>query len=399
MRVVKVVSNNAVPYDRRVWQEAVTLADAGHEVIVVCPREPRAPERRVTLEGVDVRRYWLPFEGTTAIGLVTEFAISLVLVSWTLLGIRRRHGPIDVLHVANPPETFWPLARLLQTRGTRFVFDHHDLSPEMFVAKGGRSGGVVHRVLMWLERRTVETADLIVSTNASYRDLVIERDGADPDKVVVVRSAPDTSRWHRRPPDPAVRNGRTFAVGYLGEMGDQDGIDHLIDAAAAVRSVRDDVQYVLIGDGPHHATLVEHAHRLGLDDCFTFTGRQVGADLCRLMSSLDIGVSPDPPTDWSDRSTLNKIVDYMFFGLPIVSYRLTESMVSAGDEAALFVDGVAPADLALGIRSLLDDPFERQRMGDAGARRVREHLTWEHSATVLIDAYRRLADTSDRQRG
>lgn len=390
MRVVKVVSNNAVPYDRRVWLEAVTLAEAGHAVTVICPREPGAMKRAETLEGVDVRRYSLPIEGVGTVGLVAEFLWSFLAIAAKLLRIRISSGTIHVLHVANPPETLWPLALVMQQFGTKFVFDHHDLSPEMYLAKGGSPNGMVHRALLFMERRTLRQADLVVATNHSYADLAVERAGIKRDKIVVVRSAPDPTRWQIEPVDESIREGKRYAIGYLGEMGDQDGIDHLLDAAVLVRCERDDIRYVLIGDGPHQEYLQNYASKVGLDDVVTFTGRQVGDALCGYMSSLDLAVCPDPKTNWSDRSTMNKILDYMFFALPMVSYDLTESRVSAGTEAALFVDGHQPADLARGILALMDDEPRRAAMGAAGRERLLSELTWEHSGQALLAAYGRL---------
>lgn len=389
MRVVKVVSNGAVPYDRRVWLEATTLAQAGHDVTVVCPRDSAAPEKRLRIEGVDIERYWLPFEGNSAPGLIVEFVWSLLAVACRLLRLRRSSS-IDILHVANPPETFWPIARILQRSGTRFVFDHHDLSPEMYVAKGGKPGGLIYRVLRWMEYQSLKTADLVISTNDSYARIAADRGGVAISRIAVVRSAPDFSRWTVTEKDVQVANGRRFVVGFLGEMGEQDGIEHLLDAAAIVRRSRDDVQFVLVGDGPHQAKLESYARSKGLGDCTTFTGRRVGDDLCRLMSSMDIGVAPDPITDWSGNSTINKIMDYMFFSLPIVSYPLHESMVSAGEASALFVEGDTPDALAAGIDWLLEDPERRETMGAAGRARVREHLGWDKSAVALLHAYERL---------
>jgi glycosyltransferase involved in cell wall biosynthesis len=297
----------------------------------------------------------------------------------------------DVLHVCNPPETYWPLARFWKRLGRRFLFDHHDLSPEMFQAKFGTGGGPALAGLRWLERKTFQAADLVITTNESHKRIAVERGGKAPGDVYVVRSGPDLERLTVYPPDPAWRNGRRHLIVYLGEICKQDGVDHLIRAVKLLRDThgRDDVHCVLVGGGPHQPSIKAYAEEIGVADRCTFTGRVSDDDLCRILSSADLGVDPDPRNDWSDKSTMNKIMEYLYFGLPVVGYDLTENRVSAGP-AGLFATPNREADLASHILELLDNPARRQEMGRVGQERVRSVLAWEHSVPVLLAAYDRL---------
>lgn len=389
-RVVIVVQNLPVPYDRRVWLEATTLHRAGYDVTVVCPATDDFRERRLTLEGVRIRRYWLPFDGSSAASLVLEFAWALAAVGIHLADLRRR-GPIHVLHACNPPETYWVLARLFRLGGTKFLFDHHDLSPEMYRAKFAHPNKLVHRALLWLERRTYQAADGVITTNESYRRIVSERAGYDPASVTVVRSGPSLDRFTRMDPDPRLRQGRRHLLVFLGEIGEQDGVDALI---RVVRSLTDrglDIHCLVIGGGPHQPAIVAYAEELGVADRCTFTGR-IGDDLelSRLLSSADIGVVPDPNTDWSRFSTMNKVMEYMFFGLPVAAFDLPETRTSAGDAAA-YAKPDDTEDLARIIAELLEDPDRRREMGERGVQRLRGELAWEHSVAPLLAAYGRLA--------
>ena len=275
--------------------------------------------------------------------------------------------------------------------GRRFLFDHHDLSPEMFQVKFGSPGGPALAALRYLERKTFQAADLVVTTNESHKRIAVERGGKASGDVYVVRSGPDLERLTVYPPDPAWRNGRRHLIAYLGEICKQDGVDHLIRAVKLLRDEhgRDDIHCVLVGGGPHQPSIKAYADEIGVADRCTFTGRVSDDDLCRILSSADLGVDPDPRNEWSDKSTMNKIMEYLYFGLPVVGYDLTENRVSAGP-AALFATPNREADLANRILELLDDPARRQEMGRAGQERVRSVLAWEHSAPVLLAAYDRL---------
>lgn len=389
-RVVIVVQNLPVPYDRRVWLEATTLQRAGYDVTVVCPATADFPERRVTLEGVDIRRYRLPFDGSSTSSLVMEFGWALGAVGFILAGLRLR-GPIHVLHACNPPETYWVLGRLFRLGGTRYLFDHHDLSPEMYRAKFPRPRKLINRALLWLERQTYRTADGVIATNESYRRVVSARTGYDPAQVVVVRSGPSLDRFTVLPPDPSLRRGHRHLLVFLGEIGEQDGVDALVRVVRVLVDRGVDVHCMVIGGGPHQPAIARYAVEQGVADRCTFTGRiSDDLELSRMLSSADVGVVPDPNTDWSRLSTVNKVMEYMFFGLPIATFDLPETRNSAR-EAAVYATPDDVEDLARVIAELLDDPEHRREMGQVGAQRLRDELAWEHSVGPLLEAYHRLA--------
>jgi len=389
-RVLIVVQNLPVPFDRRVWLEATTLADHGYAVSVICPQARGCTAARETIDGVDIYRYPLPFEAGNAIGWIAEFVWCFVATALLSIRVAVRGRGFDVLHACNPPETYVVLGKLWRPFGKRFLFDHHDLSPEMYLAKGGRAGSALHRGLLALERLTLRNADVVITTNESHARLEHERGGVPEGSSIVVRSGPNLAKFRRTDPDPSLKQGRRHLLAYLGVIGDQDGVDHLVRAMLALRrGGREDVHCLVIGDGPHFPAIRKLATELGVDDLITFTGFVRDVDeLCRLLSSADLGVVPDPRTEWSDRSTLNKVVEYMYFGLPVVSYELTETKVSAGG-AARFAESDDVDDLAATIAALLDDPAERARMGAIGAERVRSELAWEHSIPHLLEAYDR----------
>jgi glycosyltransferase involved in cell wall biosynthesis len=389
--VLIVVQNLPVPFDRRVWLEATTLAKAGYQVSVISPKAKGFNASFEVLEDVHVYRYGLPVDAQGALGFVAEFLWCFVRTATTSLRVAVRGRGFDVLHVCNPPETYWPLGRFWKLFGKRFLFDHHDLSPEMYQVKFGAAAGPALAGLRFLERQTFRAADLVVTTNESHKRIATERGGVPPEDVYVVRSGPDLGRLTVYPPDPAWRRGKRHLLVYLGEICKQDGVDHLVRAVKLLRDElgRDDLHCVLVGGGPHQPAIKAYAEEIGVAELCTFTGRVSDDDLCRILSSADVGVDPDPKNDWSDKSTMNKIMEYMFFGLPIVAYDLTEARVSAG-RAALFSEPNNERALATGIAELLDDEARRREMGQGGRERVRTELAWEHSAPVLLAAYDRL---------
>lgn len=394
-RVLIVVQNLPVPFDRRVWLEATTLRQAGYEVTVISPVGKGFDEHFEVLEGIRIHRYPVPVDASGALGFIAEFAWCFVRTA-IKFGRERARGPIDVLHVCNPPETYFPLAWIAKATGTKFLFDHHDLSPEMYDAKFGEHGSKAMRAgLLFLERQTFKAADLVITTNESHKKIAIDRGEMAPDDVIVVRSGPDLTRLGQVEPLASWKSGKKYMVAYLGEICEQDGVHHLVDAMLEVRDRhrRSDVHCVLVGGGPHQPAIKAYSEEVGADDVCQFTGRVSDEVLCEVLSSADVGVDPDPWTSWSDQSTMNKIMEYMYFELPIASYDLKEARVSAGD-AAWFADGHTAADLADTIVALLDAPSDRERMGKIGRRRIENELSWEHSVPNLLDAYTRLTGWS-----
>jgi glycosyltransferase involved in cell wall biosynthesis len=390
-RVLIIVQNLPVPFDRRVWLEATTLAGNGFDVTCICPKARGFDRGHEVLEGVRILRYRLPGEATGALGFAFEFAWCFLRTAMLTGRVALRRG-IDVVHFCNPPETFFPLGWIVRAFGRRVVFDHHDLSPEMYDAKFGDDASPrVRRALERLERETFRVAHVVIATNESHREVAVERGGVDADDIYVVRSGPDLRRLERTEPRTSWRRGKRHLLVYLGEMCEQDGVDHLIRALAHLRDLhgRDDVHCVFVGGGPHQPALEAYATEIGVDDMTTFTGRVSDEVLCEILSSADIGIDPDPLTPWSDRSTMNKIMEYLYFELPVVSYELTEAKVSAGP-AALFVTPNDEQALAKGILELLDDPERRAEMGRIGRRRIEERLSWEHSVPSLLEAYGRV---------
>jgi glycosyltransferase involved in cell wall biosynthesis len=388
IRVLIVVQNLPVPFDRRVWLEATTLARAGYRVTVICPQARGFTAARETIEDIEIYRYPLPIDAQGALGFVAEFLWCFCLTALLTLRVALRGRGFDILHVCNPPEIYWPLGWFWRLFGKRFIFDHHDLSPEMFAAKFDRDGGMLHRGLLFLERRTFMVADAVITTNDSHKEIALARGSKRPGEVFVVRSGPDLARFRVFDPDPEWRRGKRHLIVYLGEICKQDGVDHLIRAVRYLRDdlARDDFHCVLVGGGPHQPAIVRYAAEIGVADHCTFTGRVSDEELCRILSSATIAVDPDPKTPWSDRSTMNKVIEYMYFALPIVSYDLHETRVSAGD-AALFVTANSEPALAVGIHELLGDAARRGLMGRIGAARVREALAWEYSVRPLLEAY------------
>ena len=390
-RVLIIVQNLPVPFDRRVWLEATSLTAAGYDVSVICPKLKGYNRSFERLEGVDIYRYAMPFDPTSKIGFVMEFAWAWLRTALLSLRVAWLGRGFDVIHACNPPETYWVLARLWSVAGKPFLFDHHDLSPEMYAAKFGSSGGAVHRALMFMERETFRTAHVVITTNQSHKRLAVERGGMDPDAVFVVRSGPDLARFDRYDPDPVWRNGRKHAIAYLGDISAQDGVTGLMEAMQVIKHElhRDDVQCVVIGGGSALDEVKAASRDLAVDDMVTFTGVVSDEDLCRILSSVDVGVDPVPRNDWSDKSTMNKIVEYMYFGLPVVAFDLTEARYSA-ERAGAFAAEHTPASLAETIIDVLDDDDRRADMGEFGMRRLEEELAWQHSIGPLLAAYERV---------
>ncbi len=388
-KVLIIVQNLPVPFDRRVWLESTTLKQAGYGVSVISPTGKHGDFKKTheVIEGINVYRYPAPPEAEGVIGYAFEFSYAWLMTALLSLVVWVRHG-FNVMQACNPPETYFLLAWFYKLFGKKLIFDHHDLSPEMYVAKGGKKGGLPYRLLLLLEKLTFKTADVVMTTNLSHKEIAVKRGGFDPNKVFVVRSAPNLDRFTRYDPIPELKEGAPYLICYLGEMCPQDGVDHMLYAAQVVLNEhnRKDVHFTFIGGGPSLEDLRKLKSKLGLDEYITFTGRVSDDDLCRYLSTADICVDPDPFTEWSNQSTMNKIMEYMAFGCPIVAFDLKENHYSAQD-AAIYATPNDVDEMAALIVDLLENPDKRQEMGSYGLNRIENELAWQYSQPHLLAAY------------
>lgn len=380
-----IVENLPVPFDRRVWLQARSLHAAGAQVCVICPTGKNAQERYICLEGIHVYRHPLPEAGGGFLGYLREYGAALWHESILAWRVWRRHG-FDVVHGCNPPDLIWLVALQFRLLGARFVFDHHDICPELFEAKYGRKG-LLWRAMRLFERASFACASVSIATNESYARIARERGRMARERVFVVRSGPDPARLGPVAPNPRWRNGRRFMLGYVGVMGAQEGIELLLEAMQTlVQGGREDVQAVLVGGGPEQEALRHRCARMGLEPYVTFTGRVSDEVLFEVLSTADLCVNPDRVNPMNDLSTMNKILEYMAFGKPIVQFDVREGRVSA-QEAALYARPNDPMDFAACIETLLDDPAQRQRRGALGRARLEGYLAWPYQVPALMAAY------------
>ncbi|MPZ79809.1 MAG: glycosyltransferase [Actinophytocola sp.] len=387
-RALILVENLSVPFDRRVWQESTTLRDAGWEVHVICPQgTKRDTEPYVELDGVRIHRYPMYEASGGPAGYLKEYGSAV----WHQLRIARRiakAGKVDVVHACNPPDLLFLVARMLKRRGAKFVFDQHDLVPELYLSRFDRGEDLLYRAVCRLERATYRAADVVIATNESYREVARTRGGMSPDTVFVVRSAPAVERFRPVPPEPELKRGKPHMLCYLGVMGPQDGVDYALHSLAALRDEqgRTDWHAVFVGAGDTFDEMVALAAELGLADQVEFTGRIPDADLVRYLSTADVCLSPDPKNPLNDVSTMNKVMEYMAMSRPIVSFELREARVSAGP-AAVYAQADDVSEFAKLTAQLLDDPEGRARMGELGRSRVEGELSWARSSEALLAAY------------
>lgn len=385
--ILIVVENLTVPLDRRVWQEARTLQEAGYTVSIVCPKGGKYTAPYEVLEGIHIFRHPLPYEADGALGYAVEYSWA---VGWEFALSVKAYWKVgfDVVQACNPPDLLFLIGGFWKYLfGKRFVFDHHDINPELFEAKFNKRGRF-HKLLTWLEKLTFKTADVSIATNETFKDIAIKRGGMSADRVFVVRSVPDMARFKRVAPNAALKNGRQNLVGYVGIMGAQDGVDLLVDAMDDLVNVkgRTDTQCLIVGSGTELPRLEAMVAEKGLKDFVTFTGFLSGEPLLTAFSTFDIGVIPDPKNTYNDKISMNKVFEYMTLGIPFVSFDLGECRKASG-EAALYAGDNDPRALATQMARLLDDADLRGALGEEGISRSRALLRWENERARLLAAY------------
>ena len=389
-RILFIVENLPSPFDRRVWQEATTLHQNGYQVAIICPTGKGYEEKYECLDGIHIYRHPLPPEAEGALGYALEYGVALYWEFYLSFKVLFSHG-FDAIHACNPPDLIFLVGGFFKFFfRKKFLFDHHDINPELYEAKFGRRD-FFYRLMLLCERLTFKTADRSIATNESYKQIAIERGGMHPDKVTVVRSGPKLDRLKIIEPVLPLKKGRKHLVGYVGVMGKQEGIDYLLRALHYIveQKNRTDVHFGLVGGGTELTSLQAYAKALGIEDYVTFTGRVSDQQMLEMLNTADVCVNPDVANEMNDKSTMNKIMEYMALAKPIVQFDLSEGRFSA-QEASLYARRNDTKDLAEKILLLLDDQVKRKAMGDFGRNRIITELEWKYEEPKLLEAYRLL---------
>jgi glycosyltransferase involved in cell wall biosynthesis len=387
--ILIIVENLPVPFDRRVWQEANTLKDNGAKVSIICPKMKQFNKAYEIINGIEIYRHPLPVEGEGALSYLFEYLIALFW-EWALsmkIFIKKR---FHVIQGCNPPDLVFLVALFYKFFRVKYVFDHHDINPELFIAKYGKKG-FYYNLMLLTERLTFATASFSIATNESYKEIAIKRGKMRADKVQVVRSGPKLARLKPGEGNVKYKKGRQFLVGYVGVIGAQEGLDLLLESAKLITQIRNDVQFAIVGDGTELEKIRVYAQEMKLENYVDFYGRVDDDTLVEILNTSDVCVNPDKPTVMNNLSTMNKIMEYMALKKPIVQYNLKEGKLSAQD-ASLYAENTSTDDFANKIMWLLDHPEERDRMGEYGHRRIINELSWEHESKNLLHVYQKVFD-------
>lgn len=387
-KILIIVENEAVPCDPRTWKEARSLFAHGYEVTVLSPRRNGSTRGFEEIEGIRVYRHPFFKEADTPRGYIWEYVCALFwefLYTWWIFLRRGFH----VIQGSNPPDDIFLIALVFKLFGVKYIFDHHDANPELYLSKYSRKD-FLYNTLVWLEKLSYRCSDVVMATNASYRDLAFERGGRAPEDVFIVRNGPYLDQFKTVPANLTLKYGKPYLVGYVGYMSVQDGLDILLAVAEHIKNLgRRDIHFTCIGGGPELARLQRMVREKGLSEMVNFTGRISDEDLLEILSTADVCVNPDRPSQMNNISTMIKIMEYMALSKPIVQFESKEGRFSA-QEASLYANTNQPvADFARKILSLLDNCSERQRMGEFGRRRIERELAWQYSVPHLLAAYDR----------
>ncbi|GAB4024763.1 glycosyltransferase family 4 protein [Spirosoma koreense] len=385
--VLIIVENLPVPFDRRVWQEATTLREAGADVSVICPRMKGYTTPFEQIDGVDVYRHPLPVEASGALGYLVEYGTSIFWWYWYAIRIFAKKR-FHVIHGCNPPDLIFTVALPFKLLGVKYLFDHHDVNPEFYLAKFGKKD-FFYRLMLLFERITFGVADVSIATNESYKEIAIRRGKMRPEDVTVVRSGPKLDRLRIVPGNDKFKKGRKYLVGYLGTICESEGIDLLLEAVKKITVRRQDIQFAIVGGGTSLEAMKQLSIDMGLGEYVDFYGRVPDDLLLEVLNTADVCVNPDKPTEMNNLSTMNKIMEYMALKKPIVQFDLKEGRFSA-QQASLYAIPNDIDDFASKVMYLMDSPSVRTRMGEFGYQRVANELSWDHERGKLLRLYNRL---------
>ncbi len=385
--ILFIVENLPVPFDRRVWQEATTLKENGMEVSIICPQMKGYTKPYEVLEEIEIYRHPLPVEARGALGYLFEYGAAIY---WEMKLAKKiyRKKPFHVIHGCNPPDLIYLTAKRYKKKGVKYVFDHHDINPELYIAKYGKKD-FFYKLMLYFEKQTFKYADASIATNESYKKIAIDRGGMNFNDVTIVRSGPKLNRLKLQKPIDKFKKGRKYLLGYLGVIGEQEGIDLLLESMKSIISNRDDVQLAIVGGGSDLELLKKLSKQMGLSDYVDFYGRVSDQELLDVLNTSDVCVNPDKPTEMNNLSTMNKIMEYMALKKPIVQYNLKEGRFSA-QKASLYAKNTSTKDFAGKIIELLDNEDLRDEMGEFGYNRVLNELSWKYESKKLLSCYNKL---------
>lgn len=384
--ILIVIENLPAPFDRRVWQEAITLKEHGARVSIICPKMKGYEKAHEIINDIEIYRHPLK-EGKGALGYLVEYTQAIFwefFLSWKIFFKKRFH----VIHGCNPPDLIFITSLFFKPFGVKYVFDHHDINPELYISKFERRG-FFYKLMVLFERLTFKTAKFSIATNESYKKIAIERGKMKPENVQVVRSGPKLDRLKLIDPVLELKKGKTYLIGYVGVIGEQEGLDLLLQSAKHILSKRNDVHFAIIGGGTHLEEIKQLTDQMSLNNSFDFYGRVDDKTMLEVLNTADVCVNPDKPTEMNDLSTMNKIMEYMALKKPIVQYTLKEGRFSA-QEASLYAINTDPIDFANKIMKLLDDDLLRVKMGTYGYNRVVNELSWDFESQKLVSLYKKV---------
>jgi len=385
--ILIVVENLPVPFDRRVWQEATTLKNAGYDISIICPVMKGYDKRHEVIEGIRIYRHPLLLEASGAMGYLLEYGSALFWEFILSVKIFLRNK-FQIIHGCNPPDLIFIVALFYKIFGVKYIFDHHDINPELFIAKYNRKG-FLYKLMLLFERLTFKTASASIATNNSYKEIAIRRGKMPESRVQVIRSGPNLNKLKIMEPVEKYKKGRTFLVGYVGVIGEQEGIDLLLDSVKIITDKRKDIQFAVVGGGTDFERVVKLSEELGLEEFVNFYGRVDDMKLLEILNTSDVCVNPDKPTEMNNLSTMNKIMEYMALKKPIVQFDLKEGRFSA-QEASLYSENWNVNDFAEKIIQLIDNENLRKKMGDFGFEKVKNELNWDIEARKLIAFYNKV---------
>ncbi len=388
--ILFIVENLPVPFDRRVWQEATTLQEAGYEISIICPKMKGFTKKYETIAGIDIYRHPLPIEANGGIDYLWEY---LTAIFWWIVYAIKIYikKPFQAIHGCNPPDLIFIIGLLFKPFGVKYVFDHHDVNPELYIAKFGKKD-ILYKAMLLFEKWTFKTANFSIATNESYKKIAIERGGMPPHNVQVVRSGPKLENLKIADGNPIYKKGRKYLVGYLGTVGEQEGIDLLLESARYIVEKRQDVQFAIVGGSTMMEQLISWRDQMNLTEYVDFYGRVPDELMLDILNTADVGVNPDKPTEMNNISTMNKIMEYMALKKPIVQFDLKEGRFSA-QEASLYVEASNTTDFAEKVIYLLDNPEVRTKMGEIGYHRILNVLSWNYEKKKLLDFYAKVLET------